>query len=178
MRKVVLLALSASLLLATNGDSLIGLGTKSRAMGGIGIATFFGAENTLSNPALISEKKGSEINFGAILFMPDIKANGTKSSADKNVIPEVSLSQEINNNWTFGVGMFGSAGMGVDYRDSGNTALMETRTNLLLMKFAPALAYHKDKFSFGFAPVMQYGSLDIAYNNGTAVGKGASDLLD
>lgn len=173
MKKVVLLALSASLLLATNGDNLIGLGAKSRAMGGVGIATFFGAENTLSNPALISGGKGTEINFGATLFMPDVKANGVKSSADMNVIPEVSLSQKINDNWAFGIGMFGSAGMGVDYR--GNTSLMDARTNLLLMKFAPALSYHKDKFSFGFAPVVQYGSLDIAYNNGSPVGQGSSD---
>ncbi|MDX1809260.1 MAG: outer membrane protein transport protein [Sulfurospirillaceae bacterium] len=178
MKKVVLLALSASLLLATNGDNLIGLGAKSRAMGGVGIAAFFGAENVLSNPALISQSKGTEINFGATLFMPDVKANGVKSSADKNVIPEVSLSQQINDNWTFGIGMFGSAGMGVDYR--GNPSLMDARTNLLLMKFAPALSYHKDKFSFGFAPVMQYGSLDIAYNmHGMGginqVGEGSSD---
>ena len=180
MKKLVLVALSASVLLATNGDSLIGLGAKSRAMGGVGIATFFGAENTLSNPALISEGRGSEINFGATYFAPDIKANGVKSSADKNVIPEVSVSQQINDNWTFGIGMFGSAGMGVDYRDSNNMALMQARTNLLLMKFAPALAYHKDNFSFGFAPVIQYGALDISYKlpptfGGKQIGQGTSD---
>lgn len=178
MKKLILVALSASVLLATNGDNLIGLGAKSRAMGGVGIATFFGAENTLSNPALISEEKGTEIDFGATLFMPDVKANGTKSSADTNVIPEVSLSQKINDNWTFGIGMFGSAGMGVDYR--GTPALMDARTNLLLMKFAPALSYHRDNFAFGFAPVIQYGSLDIAYNmHGMGginqVGDGSSD---
>ena len=173
MKKLVLVALSASVLLATNGDSLIGLGAKSRAMGGVGIATYFGAENTLSNPALISKGEGVEINFGATYFAPNVKANGVKSSADKNVIPEVSLYQQINDNWTFGIGMFGSAGMGVDFR--GTPSLMEARTNLLLMKFAPALSYHNNNFSFGFAPVVQYGSLDIAYNNGSPVGEGTSD---
>jgi len=176
LKKVVLLALSASLLLATNGDNLIGLGAKSRAMGGVGIATFFGAENALSNPALLGKSKGTEIDFGATYFAPDVKINGSKSTADKNVIPEVSLSQEINSNWAFGIGMYGSAGMGVDFVDSGNASLMQAKTNLLLMKFAPALSYHNDKFSFGFAPVVQYGSLDIAYNNGTsAIGQGSSD---
>ena len=176
MKKVALLALSASLLLATNGDNLIGLGAQSRAMGGVGIATFFGAENALSNPALLAKSKGTEINFGATYFAPDIKTNGSKSTADKNVIPEVSLSQELNNNWAYGIGMYGSAGMGVDFVDSGNASLMKAKTNLLLMKFAPALSYHNDKFSFGFAPVVQYGSLDISYNNGTSsIGQGSND---
>jgi len=176
MKKIVLAALSASLLFATNGDNLTGLGTKSRAMGGVGIATYFGAENTLTNPALISKSKGTEFDFGAILFMPTIKTNGKKSKADVSLMPEVSLSQHVNENISFGLGMYGAAGMGVDYRGSGNPALMEARTALMLMKFAPSVAYHKNSFSVGFAPVIQYGSLDIAYNNrGTQVGKGSSD---
>ncbi len=176
MKRITLLAISASMLLATNGDNLTALGAKARAMGGVGIATFFGAENTLSNPALIGKSKGTEIDFGATLFMPDVKARGEKSSADTNVIPEISISQKINENWSFGIGMFGSAGMGVDYRGSSNPLLMQARTNLLLMKFAPAIAYSNDKLSIGFAPVLQYGSLDISYNNsGTQVGKGSSD---
>jgi len=176
MKKLVLVALSASVLLATNGDNLIGLGAKARAMGGVGIATYFGAENALSNPAILANSKGTEFNFGATYFAPDIKTNGYKSTADKNVIPEVSLSQEINSNWAFGIGMYGSAGMGVDFVDSGNPSLMQSKTNLLLMKFAPAISYHNDKFSFGFAPVVQYGSLDISYNNGSStIGQGSND---
>ncbi len=176
MKKIVLVALSASLLFATNGDNLTGLGTKSRAMGGVGIATYFGAENTLTNPALISQSKGTEFDFGSILFMPTIKTNGKKSKADVSLMPEVSLSQHVNENISFGLGMYGAAGMGVDYRGSGDANLMDARTALMLMKFAPSIAYHKNNFSVGFAPVIQYGSLDIAYkNNGTPVGKGSSD---
>jgi len=180
MKKIVLVALSASLLFATNGDNLTGLGTKSRAMGGVGIATYFGAENTLTNPALISKSKGTEFDFGAILFMPTIKANGTKSKADVSLMPEVSLSQHVNENISFGLGMYGAAGMGVDFRNSGDSTLLEARTALMLMKFAPSIAYHKDNFSIGFAPVIQYGSLDIAYTltaalGGQSIGKGSSD---
>ena len=175
MKKIMILGLSACALFATNGDSLIGLGAKSRAMGGVGIATFFGAENVLSNPALISKSKGVEVDFGATVFMPDVSANDKSSSADLNIIPEVSLSQEINDYCSFGIGMFGSAGMGVDYRGSGDPSLMEARTNLLLMKFAPSLTYKRDNFAFGLAPVVQYGSLDISYNNGSPVGSGSSD---
>ncbi len=177
MKKIISISLiSAMALFATNGDGLIGLGAKSRAMGGVGIATYFGAENVLSNPALISNSKGGQIDFGATYFAPSIKTNGSKSKADKNVIPEVSVSEKVNSNFAYGIGMYGSAGMGVDFRDSNNPSLMKARTNLLLMKFAPAIAYHKSSFAIGFAPVIQYGSLDIAYKNGTTqVGEGTSD---
>jgi len=162
MKKLVLVALSASLLLATNGDNLIGLGTKSRAMGGVGIATYFGAENVLANPAMIAKSKETEIDFGATLFMPTVKANGAQSDSDMSIMPEVFSSMKIDDNWALGVGKFGAAGMGVDYR--GEASLMDARTSLMLMKFAPTLAYHTDGFCFGVAPVIQYGSLDIAYN--------------
>jgi len=177
MKKLVLVVFSASLLFATNGDNLIGLGAKSRAMGGIGIATHFGAENVLANPAMIAKSKDTEVDFGATMFMPTVKANGEKSDADMSIMPEVFSSMRINENWAFGVGMFGAAGMGVDYR--GEPSLMEARTSLMLMKFAPTLAYHIDDFAFGIAPVIQYGSLDIAYNmssmGGGAVGSGLSE---
>ncbi len=178
MKKLVLVALSASVLLATNGDNLIGLGAKSRAMGGVGIATFFGAENVLVNPAMIAKSKNTQMDFGATLFMPSVQANGTDSDADMSIMPEVFSSIKINENWAFGLGMFGAAGMGVDYR--GTPTLMDARTNLMLMKFAPTLAYHTDGISVGFAPVIQYGSLDIAYNmHGMGginqVGSGSSD---
>ncbi len=176
MKRIFSLSLaSAMTLFATNGDVLIGLGAKSRAMGGVGIATYFGAENTLSNPALLSNSKGGQVDFGATYFAPTIKTNGSKSKADKNVIPEVSISEKINNRFSYGIGIYGSAGMGVDFRDSNNPSLMKSRTNLLLMKFAPAIAYKNSGFAFGFAPVVQYGSLDIAYNNGTQVGSGSND---
>ncbi len=174
MKKLILVALSASVLLATNGDNLIGLGAKSRAMGGVGIATYFGAENVLVNPAMIAKSKNTQMDFGATLFMPTVQANGTDSDADMSIMPEVFSSVKIDENWAFGIGMFGAAGMGVDYR--GTASLMDARTNLMLMKFAPTIAYHTDGICVGFAPVIQYGSLDIAYKNGlTQVGSGSSD---
>lgn len=157
---------------ATNGDVLIGLGAQSRALGGTGTAAFYGSENALTNPALLGKSQGTEFAIGGTLFMPDVKAESNvatppgvtasqTSDADTNVIPEVSMSTRINDNWTFGLGMYGSAGMGVDYRDTD--ALFNGYTNLQLMKFAPTLAYNKNNYGFGFAPVLQYGALDINY---------------
>ncbi|BBN60342.1 OmpP1/FadL family transporter [Hydrogenovibrio marinus] len=170
--------------LATNGDSLIGLGAHSRAMGGTGAAMFMGSENALTNPGLLGKSQGTEFAIGGTLFKPDVKAEAnisgatsSKSGNDTNIIPEVSLSTRLSNNLTFGLGIFGSAGMGVDYQD--DPKLFRAYSNLQLMKFAPTLAYNTDKFGIGFAPVIQYGALDINYKNSTnaTVGNGMSSDL-
>lgn len=165
------LALSATSAFATNGDHLIGMGAKARGMGGIGIGMSHGAETALSNPALITSVKGTEVSFGGTIFMPDVKTNlgdGSgfhESAADLSVIPEVALASKVSDNFYVGVGMFGVAGMGTDYRDAtGGMANMNMVTNLQLMQFAVPLAYKAEGFSIGVAPVLQYGSLDINYD--------------
>jgi len=159
------LALSATSAFATNGDHLIGLGAKARGMGGVGIGMSHGAESALVNPALITSVKGNEISFGGTIFMPDVQADMgygyKKSKADLSVIPEVSLASQVNDNIWLGVGMWGTAGMGTDYRDYATQ--MNMVTNLQLMQFGVPVAYKTNGFSIGIAPVLQYGSLDINY---------------
>lgn len=168
-------ALSATSAFATNGDNLIGVGAKSRGMGGIGIGMSHGAETALSNPALITSVKGTEISFGGTVFMPNVNTDmgvptegGYDSKADLSVIPELAIAQKGSDSFFWGVGMYGVAGMGTDYRDhqgtlgatTGNFSMV---TNLQLMQFAVPLAYKSNGFSVGIAPVLQYGSLDINY---------------
>lgn len=172
---------------ATNGDNLIGLGAHSRALGGTGTAAFFGAENTLTNPALLGKMKGTEFSIAGTAFMPDVKATsdvaapGTASSktsdADIFAIPEVSLASRVNNNWVVGIGMFGTSGMGVDY--DGNAGLFNASSNLMMMKFSPTVAYNSGNWGVGAALSVQYGALDINYTDplGNNVGSGnASDF--
>lgn len=178
--------------LATNGDHLIGLGAQARALGGTGAAAFFGSENALTNPGLLGKMQGTEFAIGGTLFKPDVTAEsdvampGTASKqtsdADTNIIPEVSMATRINENLVFGLGIYGSAGMGVDYRDTAG--LFKGYSNLQIMKFAPTLAYNTDQYGIGFAPVIQYGSLDINYqsdidqdNDSDVVGNGMSTDL-
>lgn len=183
--------------LATNGTAMIGVGAQSVATGGTGTAAFYGSENVIVNPGLIGKSEGTEFAFGGTLFKPSVTNDGnnpnggkTTSSADTFVIPSVSLASRINKNLTFGIGMFGTSGMGVDYSDASLTGadrgLMQAQSNLQIMKFVPTLAYNQNNFGIGFSPVIQYGSLDINYviPNGTGgltadkhVGSGmASDL--
>ena len=165
------IALSSTAAFATNGDHLIGMGAKARGMGGIGIGMSHGAESALSNPALITSVEGTEVSFGGTVFMPKVKSgmnqpgvsplNYADSTADLSVIPEVAIAQKASDNFYWGIGMFGVAGMGTDYANKPGNFNMQT--NLQLMQFAVPLAYKANGVSIGIAPVLQYGSLDINY---------------
>ena len=215
---VAAMAMGATSAFATNGDNLIGLGAESRAMGGTGIANYNGANSTLTNPALLAKTKGTEVTFGGTYFRPDVKQtttggylddgsgsagwavpDGTSSTSDAkhNVIPEVALVSELDDGFAAGMGMWGSAGMGVDHRDdlstfgtaaaaawppaaaTGNMGLYGMRSSLQLMKLAPSIAYGQDNWGVGAALIVQYGNLAMSFNDGSnpQIGAGASDDL-
>ncbi|MEA1916049.1 MAG: outer membrane protein transport protein [Campylobacterota bacterium] len=193
MKKDTKLALSAIALLtstsafATNGTNLIGYSAEQRGMGGAGIAITHGAESGLVNPALI---RGSEGMIGGTYFSPTVEfknsvvgmpANGyAKSDADANIIPVVAMSHQVTENFAWGISMFGSAGMGVDYRDQtkvGDPSQTQgMQTNLQLMKFSVPISYNTNGFSVGVAPVIQYGTLAIAYSAAGAPSGVSQDL--
>ena len=122
------------------------------------------------NPALITSVDGTEVEFGGTLFMPKVSfdngmgAGAKDSAANKNVIPEVSLATKVNDNFYWGVGMWGTAGMGTDYRTEA--ANFKMVTNLQLMQFGVPLAYKTNGLSIAVTPILQYGSLDINYDTG------------
>jgi long-chain fatty acid transport protein len=215
MKKFILLSLivlgmTQSLLYATNGDYLIGLGPKSRAMGGAGIALSLGAESALVNPALIENKR---VMFGGTYFIPTVSfkhdvdttaIGGAKSGASlqesdtqNSFIPEIAISYQLDKNTAWGIGMFGIAGMGVDYRDDqpfyGNpfkghnpsstspqdeyigtkNGTNQLSTSLQIMKFAiPYAKKINDDLRIGIVPVIQYGALAMTFNSGAYQNKG------
>jgi long-chain fatty acid transport protein len=181
---------------ATNGTNMTGVSAVSSALGGTGTAAYFGAANVIINPAMIGKGDGTIIGFGGTLFKPSVSNDGGNpaggkhsSSADTFVIPSVAISSRINNNWSFGIGMFGTSGMGVDYSGYANTGatqgLVKAQSTLQIMRIVPTIAYNGSNFGVGFSPIVQYGALDVNYdtfNPGTPptpnkFGKGmASDL--
>ena len=166
---VAALALGATSAFATNGSALIGMGAKSRGMAGTSIGISHGAESALSNGALITSVESTEISFGGTLFMPKVqrtmRGNTDDSAADMNVIPEVSIASKVADNFYVGVGMWGTAGMGVDYRDDTTAGTYNMVTNLQLMQFGVPMAYKTAGLSLAITPILQYGSLDIDYNS-------------
>jgi len=172
---VAALALGATSAFATNGSTMIGMGAKANGMAGTGIGMSHGAESALTNPALITAVKNTEISFGGTVFMPDVKndmggAGYATSAADLSVIPTVAVASKVTDNFYMGVGMWGTAGMGVDYRDDANN--MRMVTNLQLMQFGVPLAYKTNGVSLAVTPILQYGSLDMNYDTGAGTATG------
>ncbi len=189
---VAALTLGATSAFATNGSNLIATGSQARAMGGTGIGVTHGAESGLANAALITSVEDTEVSFGGMFFIPSVKntdsinldfsqggtvaapnlgdeSGSATSDADLNVIPEVSVAGKVKENIYMGIGIWGTAGLGVDYRGDKNTGQMEMVTNLQLMQFALPIAYKNNGLSLGITPVLQYGALDINYNMSSAL---------
>ncbi len=189
-------ALTSTAAFATNGDNLIATGAKSLGMGGAAQAHYNGAESATANPALITKGKGTQFTFGGTYFTPDVKVKTTgtnggandlsaRSDAEHNVIPYVAMTHDLGDGVAVGLSMYGSAGMGTDWRTTGkigtptlnaaldgDMGLYSMRSNLMLMKFSAPIAYQAtNELSVGVAPVVMYGALDIAFqtndNNGT-----------
>ena len=188
MKKSVRIAVAAALAMgaatahATNGINLIGLTANSRAMGGTDVGIARGAGSALGNPALITSVKGTEITFGGTLFMPKVSTDAgnsalgqSASEADKFVVPEVGFAMKATDNFYWGVGMWGTSGMGVDYRNSTNPNTQNIVTNLQVMQMAVPLAFKTGGLSIGVTPLLEYAALDAQVS--TTDGHGVSQVL-
>jgi len=186
MKKIIALSIAtASLVFATNGDNMIGLGPESRALGGTGIALGMGADSVFRNPAWLVDSKGLEGMFGATIFMPKVKAKVTnpmmgnstevESKADMFMIPEISVTDHLTDNLSYGFGMFGVSGMGVDYRNEDPmTGVASMRTNFQYMRFVPSLSYATGDFRIGAGLTLAYGSLNMSAITPDATGNPAT----
>jgi long-chain fatty acid transport protein len=149
---------------ATNGMRMIGFGPVQNSMGGVGVAATLDSASILSNPAGMSEL-GGRVDFGATCFSPTVKYSATESpgfggmlvnqpgvtlQSDKGAspIPAFGIVIPIDDRWTFGMGAYGVAGMGVDYAQ--NLYSSTTFTGYQQMRFTPAISFKlNDMFSFG-----------------------------
>ena len=203
MRKAVLglfmaLAMTAFAVpaFATNGDNVMGVGTISRSMGGVGVAAPQDAITAVfGNPAAMCyiPCDTSEVDFAATLFTPhvhaDVKTTGPGAPALSNsdvsansggqpyAFPAIGIYTPISDNWRFGLAAYGVSGMGVDYR---GTALRNSgvgnfgiKTDFQVMKFAPNLAYRiLPNLSVGAALQINWAQLDLGEGSAHAFGVG------
>jgi long-chain fatty acid transport protein len=183
---------------ATNGDNIIGVGPISRSMGGVGIAAPQDAISAVfSNPASMcfgAFCPSNQVDFAGTMFMPSVKSTITlgnltfKAHSEHRVYPIPALGISFNfpelPKWRFGFGAYGVSGMGVNYRDTaidqpnffmaGAPLAAGTVSDLMIMKFAPTVAYQlTDWLSMGVALHVDYSTLDLGRGNGSNFGVGA-----
>jgi len=179
MKKIIVLsAVTASMLFATNGDLMIADGAKATGMGGVSIAVSHGAESAYGNPAMIKDVKGSEFSGYVTMFQPDVSfssdasaqiptgaASTSTSEADQSFIPGFSYVQRNNENIVWGVSLAGTAGMGTNYKNAAQgSGAFGMETELQIAKLSVPVAYTNDDLTVAIAPVLQYSTLQMNYN--------------
>ena len=161
---------------ATNGMRLIGFGPIQNSMGGVSVGLPLDAAAVLTNPAGMSSLAG-RIDFGASYFKPSVEykatesagmggmvigSNGNTIESDRGAspIPAFGLIVPISNDFKFGIGAYGIAGMGVDYANNLYGGI--TNTAYSQMRFAPGLSYKiNDMFSVGAALNVMYATMEF-----------------
>ncbi|MBI3468715.1 MAG: outer membrane protein transport protein [Planctomycetes bacterium] len=188
------LLLGVSPALAQQGLVLSGVGPVNRSMGGASTAAPINASGAIHwNPASIVGLERSEFDFGVELLFPQptlsssiaagalgggippIALSGsTESDGGAFTIPTMGLVYKPEEScWTFGIGIFGTGGFGVNYpQDSSNPVLGPAPpngiglgpvfSNLQVLQIAPTAAYQiTDHLSVGFAPTVSLAQLSL-----------------
>ena len=148
---------------ATNGYFMIGYGSKSRAMGGVGIALAQDGFSGAYNPATVGEIEADRFDVGGDIFIPEaaISHNTSLLPADENskydlfMLPYMGGVWEINDEMNYGFTFIG-AGMGTYYHqhnDQGTNYLFRLGDNstehatimLMQMQMINSLSYKLDE---------------------------------
>jgi long-chain fatty acid transport protein len=133
-----------------------------------------GADSAWANPAMLGKSKGSEVVGGVNAFKPMVTNNGlggkdTGSSTNTSIIPDVSYASRIDDSWSYGVGVAGVSGMGVDYT-TATSSFVKAQDNLMGMRVMLTLAYNGSNYGVGFSPIYQMSSLMLSYDSTAAFG--------
>ena len=153
-----------SITYATNGMFLIGYGTKSRAAGGVAIATPQDAINGAVNPATISYV-GSRADAGMDIFLPRAKAELGETKEDSRArlfaMPAMGGVYKFNRKVSMGFSAVPYAGGGSRYNtnlynaSSGSNPDRTLGVNLMVMQMNPTISVKVNKQnSFGASLVI------------------------
>lgn len=201
MKKIItfsLLSIMATVLMtgsafATNGMRMIGFGPVQNSMGGVSVGLPLDAAAVLTNPAGMSILSG-RIDFGASYFVPSVEYKATESAgmggaainydgltieSDRggSPVPAFGLIVPLTDKIKFGIGAYGVAGMGVDYKRNLYSGV--TYTSYSQMRFAPGLSYKiNDIISVGAVLNVMYATMefDAASGFGQSPHMGASSF--
>ena len=160
-KKILLSATVASLLstslLASNGSNLIGSGVKSRAMGGIGIATFIGTDSANKNPAMLIRNESTvlEVADTMMISTASMTAGGTTDDYGTTsvTLPNAGLAIAADNGLAFGINLATIGGGAIAY--DGSASFGDLAASSGTLELAPAIAYElADGLTIGVSAVI------------------------
>lgn len=161
-----LLSLAALPACATNGDQMLGLSAVQNGMAGAIVAAPQDATTVLVNPAGMAELDMKEMRFdlGVGFLNPPRRVNGHESDSNLYMMPAGAVNLRLGERLTFGMGLGGLSGMGVDFADTaaapGNQAVVTTKQ---FFKVSPGFAYRVgERVSVGATINLNYQSLALS----------------
>jgi long-chain fatty acid transport protein len=175
----------ASPAFATNGMRMIGFGAVQDSMGGVGVGATLDGSSLLSNPAGITELGHRldltfsyfkpTVNYGATGAAPGVvTSNGATIDSDRSgsPLPAIGWVRPLSESLAVGVGVFGVAGMGVDYKS--NLYSSPTLTSYLQGRLTPGAAYKlMDGLSVGVTANVMMAQME--YDVASAMGQAEHD---
>ncbi|MDD0975852.1 OmpP1/FadL family transporter [Pseudomonas fontis] len=164
---------------ALNEQSISGMGTgfAGRSSSADDASTVFG------NPAGMSRLKREQVTVGgaAIIAKTDISnASSTfGGSNDGDMVPFVGVPmgyyvKPIDENWTFGFGMYAPFGLVTDYENGFAGRYFGSKSEVQVVTLQPTISYaFNDKVSIGFGPTINRidGTLESASLNAGSLGR-------
>ncbi|MEY4732785.1 MAG: hypothetical protein RLZZ464_851 [Pseudomonadota bacterium] len=100
---------------ATNGMLMEGYGPQSLAMGGAAQAYDNGTAGMMNNPATLQlAANGTRADLALGVLGPNVTSMGEKSSGTSYVMPAFGWVRK-NDQYSYGIGVFGQGGMGTEY---------------------------------------------------------------
>jgi len=177
---------------ATEGINLIGIGPVQQGTAGAGVASAKDSTWLILNPAGLTDV-GKRVDTSFQYFAPvrtiNSSANpgaGTQKDDSAFFIPSLSGSFGCcnDNNGHIGIGLYGTSGMGVDYKEPRIPGQQDRMTELSIAKLTAVYAQAFDNgFSIGAGPVLVLSRFKTDMFNGktgsesgdwsTAAGAGA-----
>ena len=139
----------------------------------------------MSNPAGLTELKGTQISANGQLILGDMRFSrdssnqfdGNEGGNALQYLPGASffVSHQIDDRSAIGFGMYGNFGLALDYDDDWAGRYFNQEAAIIGVSFQPTLA-HKftDDLSVGIGPRIMYGY----YRNETAINNNLLGLRD
>ena len=186
MKKLLTFTALASVMAIANANAA---GFHLREQSGAALGNAFagataGAENNsyaYYNAAGLTRQKGKQFNIGGTYIAPEASAHNIKGNGEKSdihnivhsaVAPNMSYSQQIDDKFTFGLGINVPFGMVTKYDESWAGAADGVTSKVTTVTTTPMLAYKAtDKLSLGVGLPIQYFKARL-----TSTASGAADV--
>ncbi|GGB68926.1 OmpP1/FadL family transporter [Shewanella inventionis] len=189
MKKTVLtLAISAIVFGATTQVNAAGFQLAESSATGLGRA-FAGeaaiadnASTQARNPAMLAYLEGRQLSAGGIYVMPDIDVLGDVSItspllgsdavvidadeidvADNALVPNFYYSNQLNDNWTWGLAVNSNYGLATETDTTSASAIFGSHTAITTVEFNPNIAYRvDDSVTVGAGLRLVYGEGEVS----------------